>query len=345
MPDKLSINFELRAYLAKQNRPIPPRDVSKDLGISQQQLINDIDDMIDAGYHVEMHPYLGVRLFDIPDRVIPFEIRDGLNSKTIGQRVFAFATCVSTNDEAWSAIERGEAQDGDVFIAEHQSNARGRMGRSWSSVKGAGLYLSVVCKMKLPPDKLHYLTSSVSLAVANTIEQFVHLPAEIKWPNDVLIGGRKVCGVLVESRSNHPDTFVVGVGLNVNQRAEDFPESLQEIASSLRIERNMGPLHRIRILRPLLFYMDSVYLQLKKKKYERIAKMWKEFVRMIGSKVVVRCGADTHEGVLERLDLESGVGLRLADETLRTLAPLRVTSVSELRGERESQRAKRVNPE
>ncbi|MCA8939890.1 MAG: biotin--[acetyl-CoA-carboxylase] ligase, partial [Planctomycetes bacterium] len=240
-----------------------------------------------------------------------------------------FSACGSTSDEAWLAIEQDNAPDGSVFLAEEQSSARGRMGRSWHAPAGVGLYLSLVLRMKIPPERVSYVTSCAALAVASTIEQFVHLPAEIKWPNDILIGGRKVAGILVESRSNFPDTYVVGIGLNVNHRSEDFPKAIAETATSLRHERGGKHVHRIRLIRPLLFYLDSVFAQLRKKKFERIAAAWKEFVNIEGKRVLLRAKGEDISGTLESIDLEKGVTVLLDAGLTRTYRPEHVASIRE----------------
>jgi BirA family biotin operon repressor/biotin-[acetyl-CoA-carboxylase] ligase len=247
----------------------------------------------------------------------------------VGTELHILESTVSTTDDAWEAVTAGKAPDGAMFLAESQSAGRGRMGRQWDSPPRLGLYLSFVARVKLPSDKLPYMTSFVALALANTVEQFSHLPAEIKWPNDVMIGGRKVAGILVESRSTVPDTFVVGLGLNVNQSERDIPETLRGVATSLRMERRGPPQHRVRLLRQLIFYLDSVYAQVKKKKFDRVAKTWAEFVNRSKRPVIVVAEGTEFEGLLTGMDLEKGVTVEVGGK-LRSFKPEHVQSVKEL---------------
>jgi BirA family biotin operon repressor/biotin-[acetyl-CoA-carboxylase] ligase len=324
------LNHELLDFLKKQKAPILPTEVQKKTGLRHGDLIGDLEALASEGYEIEFHPYLGVRLLDIPDRMLVHEIRENLNTKVIGLRVFACETCESTSDEAWLAVTQGTAQDGDLFVAERQTKGRGRQGNVWDSPPAAGLYFSFVANLKIPQNKALFLTGAASLAIANTIEQIVHLPPEIKWPNDVMIGGRKVAGVLVEARSNVPDTFVIGVGVNVNQMRDSFADGLKDTATSLRIERKGGSINRVRLLQPLVFYLDSIFAQVRKKRFDRIAKAWLEYVDTERRPVKVMTGNEEITGDLLSMSLEKGVEIAMEGGAKRAFKPEHVVSVRSL---------------
>jgi BirA family biotin operon repressor/biotin-[acetyl-CoA-carboxylase] ligase len=188
----------------------------------------------------------------------------------------------------------------------------------------------------VPGDKVAFLTAGAALAIANMLQQFIHLPAEIKWPNDIMIRGRKVCGILVEARSNVPDVYVLGIGMNVNQLRDDFPESLRATATSLRLERpGAKTLNRVRVLRPLLFYLDRVYAQIKKKKWDALAKAWSEFVHMGGKQVSLQQGGEEFRGTVARVHPSEGITLKIGEEQ-RTFAAESVGQVRELPRESET---------
>lgn len=321
------LNHDLLQFLKKQKAPVLPTEVQQKTGLRHGDLIEDLEALASEGYEIEFHPYLGVRLLDIPDRMLTHEISENLNTKVIGKRVFACETCASTCDEAWQAITDGRAEDGDLFVTERQTKGRGRQGNAWESPPAAGLYLSFVTKLKIPADKALYLTGAASLAVANTIEQCLYLPPEIKWPNDVLIGGRKVAGILVEARSSVPDTFVVGIGVNVNQTGDNFPAELRGIATSLRIERKSGPINRVRVLQPLVFYLDNVFAQVRKKRFDRISKTWAEYVNTSRRPVIVVTGSEEVGGTLLSMSLEKGVEIEVGGGQKRHFKPEHVVSV------------------
>lgn len=322
------MNLALVAYLKKQSDFVGVADVEEALAggdnkkkakqatkskLSNDALFRDIEELIAAGYNIEFHPYLGVKLIDIPDRLLEHEIREDMNTERIGKAMRVFDEVESTNDTAWKLLEQDpKLPDGTVIMAEAQTAGKGRLGRAWHSAPGQGIWMSVVLKVQLPPDKLPLLTATASLAVANMLQQFIHLPSEIKWPNDVMVRGRKVCGVLVETRSNLPDTYVMGIGLNVNQRQTDFPEELQGIATSLRAERpGMAPVNRVRVIRPLLFYLDTVYRLIHKKKFDKVARAWAEFVPMGGKKVKLNQGDKEFLGTVVEVDPVKGISLKL----------------------------------
>ena len=326
------MNLELIAYLKKQSQFTPVPVIEETLKLERDQVFTDVEKAIDEGYSIEFHPYLGVKLIDIPDKFLKHEIRDDLNTKNVGRKLKIFDQVTSTNETAWELVEADpELRDGTVIIAESQTRGRGRMGREWHSATGAGLWLSIVLKCHVPPDKVTFLTAGAALAIANMLQQFIHLPAEIKWPNDVMIRGRKVCGILVEARSNHPDVYVLGMGLNVNQARTDFPESLRETATSLRLERpGARSMNRVRVLRPLLFYMDRVYSQIRKKKWDRLAEAWSEFVHMGGKQVTLQQGGQELRGKVVRVHPNEGITLKLESGEEKTCSAESVANVREL---------------
>lgn len=323
------MNLNLVAYLKKQSDFVGVADVEDALSgsgdkkkkakvtakatLTNDALFRDIEELIAAGYNIEFHPYLGVKLIDIPDRLLEHEIREDMNTERIGKTMRIFDEVESTNNTAWQLLETEPGlPDGTVILAESQSAGKGRLGRAWHSAAGQGIWMSVILKVHLPPDKLAILTATASLAIANMLQQFIHLPSEIKWPNDVMVRGRKVSGVLVETRSNQPDTFVMGIGLNVNQTTQDFPEELQGIATSLRAERpGNQSVNRVRVIRPLLFYLDTVYRLIHKKKFDKIAYAWAEFVPMGGKKVKLNQGEAEFIGTVVEVDPAKGITLRL----------------------------------
>lgn len=323
---------ELIRYLKQQSDFVPVNLLADELELHRDAIFSQVESLIEQGYTIEFHPYLGVKLIDIPDKLLHDEILDDLNTKTIGRNLVIRDEVTSTNDTAWELIEAdADLADGTVIVTEHQTDARGRMGRGWHSARGTGLWLSVILKTQVPPDKQAFLTAMASLALANMLQQFVYLPAEIKWPNDIIIRGRKAAGILVEARSNVPETYVLGIGLNVNQLRSDFPEELRATATSLRLERpGAAPLNRVRVLRPMLFYLEKVYQLLRKRKWDKLAKAWSEFVPMGGRLVTLESGGQSHKGTVQKVDPAAGITLKLADGTTREFSAEGVMNVREV---------------
>lgn len=339
------MNVDLISFLKKQSHYTPLPAIEDKLKLGREAIFSDVEALIEEGYTIEFHPYLGFKLIDIPDRLLKHEIRDDLNTKHIARKLRIYEQLSSTNETAWELIEADpRLKDGTVIIADSQTRGRGRMGREWHSAPGQGLWLSVVLKANIPPDKVAFITAMASLAVANMLHQFIQLPAEIKWPNDVIIRGRKVCGILVEARSNAPDVYVLGIGLNVNQSRSDFPEALRETATSLRLERpGARPMNRVRVLRPLLFYLERVYDLLRKRKWDKLAKAWAEFVHMGGKYVRMAQAGEDVEGTVVRVHPAEGVTLKIGDEE-KTFSAESVSNVREVQPSPEAETPEQEEP-
>jgi BirA family biotin operon repressor/biotin-[acetyl-CoA-carboxylase] ligase len=325
------MNTDLISFLKKQSHYIALPVIEEKLELERETIFSDVEALIEQGYSIEFHPYLGLKLIDIPDRLLKHEIRDDLNTRHVGRKLEIYEQLSSTNETAWELLE-GDAKikDGTVVLADSQTRGRGRMGREWHSAPGLGLWMSAILKANVPPDKVAFITAMASLAVANMLQQFIHLPAEIKWPNDVIIRGRKVAGILVEARSNIPNVYVLGIGLNVNQARNDFPENLRDTATSLRLERpGARPLNRVRVLRPLLFYLERVYDLVRKKKWDKLAKAWSEFVHMGGKYMRLSQAAEEFEGTVARVHPSEGITLKIDDKE-RTFSAESVSNVREV---------------
>jgi len=168
------------------------------------------------------------------DRLIATELRDGLEGCRIGNEVVVVEEAASTNDLAWEAAERGAAE-GFVVFAERQTKGRGQYGRRWESAPYRGLWLSVLLRPALTLRESPKLTSLLAEVVSATIAEETACPSTIKLPNDIYVAGRKVAGVLVEGRTASDGSYVAvaGIGINVNQTLDDFPEELRATAGSL----------------------------------------------------------------------------------------------------------------
>lgn len=170
----------------------------------------------------------------LSDRLIAAELRAGLEGCRIGNEIVVVEEARSTNDLAWEALARG-TPEGFVVFAERQTAGRGQYGRRWESAPRQGLWLSILLRPTLTLRESPRLTSLLAEVVAETITEHAGCAATIKPPNDIYVAGRKVAGILVEGRTANDGAYVAvaGIGLNVNQTMEDFPEELRATATSL----------------------------------------------------------------------------------------------------------------
>jgi BirA family biotin operon repressor/biotin-[acetyl-CoA-carboxylase] ligase len=213
------------------------------------------------------------------------EIVSGLSTRQIGRTVFSFDSIDSTNTFSKS-IKRTDAPHGTVVIADEQTAGRGRLQRNWISAKSENLLFSVILYPEFDTGKIALLPFAGSLAVADAIEAVTRLSPSCKWPNDVLINSKKVCGMLLESASGPAgiERIVLGIGVNVNQTK--FPDDLLHKASSLKLEAG-ADIDRVRLLRAILEALELRYDQLSSFPPVQLLNDWKMKALLFGKKIVV----------------------------------------------------------
>lgn len=204
-------------------------------GVSRQAVWKNILALKEVGYEFSAGSNRGYRLVSAPDKLYGPEIESYLPEDSICQRVECLEVTDSTNSYAKKLAEQGEPE-GTLVVAERQTAGRGRRGRNWESPSGTNVFMTLLLRPKLHPAQVSGITLLSALALAKAIIEVVSVDVEIKWPNDVVIAKRKICGILTEmsSEENFIHYAVVGIGINVNQ--EDFPEELKEKASSIYLE-------------------------------------------------------------------------------------------------------------
>ena len=228
----------------------------------------------------------------------------------IGQNLFYFASVTSTNDIARQQA-LGKSPEGTAVIAERQTSGRGRLKREWVSPEG-----NIAVTVVLYPDRknLYFLTMLAALAVQRGIEKTTGVKCQLKWPNDVLVNGKKVCGILLESKASveSVDYALVGIGINVNMKIADHPE-IAAIATSLALE-TASEVSRTELLRNLFIEMEKLYLRLRAG--ESILAEWRDQLVTLGKKVFVRSGDEAFEGTAESVADDGSLLLRCVDGKL-----------------------------
>lgn len=246
-------------------------------------------------------------------------ITNNLETRFVGKRVIYYPSLTSTNEAAKQEALQGAAE-GTAVIADEQTAGKGRIKRTWITPKG-NIALSVI--LYPPVAYLPYLIMVASLAVAHSIEAVTGLNSQIKWPNDVLIKGRKVCGILIENklRGNTVDYAVIGIGINVNLRIQDFPQILPS-ATSLSNELGKD-VPCLSLIRRLLVEMENLYLTLPLggSVYEE----WRIKLVTLGKKVRVKSIETTYEGIAESVDRDGSLLLRGSDGSLTKIVAGDVT--------------------
>src|SRR3989338_3167992 len=220
-------------YLKTAEGYLSGEEISRHLKISRAGIWKYMQELRRAGYEIIAVPHLGYRLLSSPDKLIPAEIQSGLKTKILGQRVEYFDSIASTMDAAFQLGVEGAAE-GTVVCAESQTKGKGRLGRSWVSPKAKGIYMSVILRPSLPPTDVAQLTLLSAVALCEAIERCCQIPVKIKWPNDILVGNRKIAGILTElsAEMDRVRFVAIGIGVNVNTTASQLPPQ----ATSVKIE-------------------------------------------------------------------------------------------------------------
>jgi BirA family transcriptional regulator, biotin operon repressor / biotin---[acetyl-CoA-carboxylase] ligase len=228
-------------------------------GVSRTAIWKHIKELQDAGYRIEAVRNKGYRLLQAPDLVTASEIREGLTTQVLGQSIVYRDTIDSTNTLAQQLAADG-ALDGTLVIADEQTAGRGRRGRQWFSPPHSGVWMSLILRPQLPLAHAAQITLATAVALSRALTRVTGVHAGIKWPNDILFDGKKCCGILTEMHAEFDQVhyLVVGIGINVNVPAEDFPPELASIATSLQAIKG-EPLSRAKVVRTVLEEFEPLY--------------------------------------------------------------------------------------
>jgi len=275
-----------------RRRPKHPYDAGRlvrSLDLTEAALVAAVDELRSWGYSVASEGKR-IRFVGAPDVLSPTEIAFHLKSKRIGAVVHAYQAVKSTNDLAMQ-LARDGLPEGTIVVAEQQTKGRGRHQRAWYSPLGTGVYVSIILRPAFAPEQAPGLSLMTALALAETIEPLCPGRVQIKWPNDVLISGRKTAGILTELTAER-DTIehvVVGVGINVNQRREDFPAELLAGATSVRLAARRKQ-SRIAILTEFLRRFEREYARYGRRGLRSARPKLRAYSSLIGQTVGLALG-------------------------------------------------------
>ena len=231
--------------------------IAKEVGVSRSMVWQWVERLRELGVKVKSQPGTGYFLEQIPDILTPDMLKHRLKGSLFGKRIFHFFRTDSTNRVALELGHAGEAE-GAVVLAEEQTAGRGRGGRAWHSERATGIYVTLLLRPKLAPVQAPLLTMMAGLSAHSAVQALTGLEVDLKWPNDLLVRGRKLGGILTEMHAEPGQIrfVIVGIGLNVNQ--EKFPGELANLATSLRAETGK-PQSRMELLVRLLHEFETDY--------------------------------------------------------------------------------------
>jgi BirA family biotin operon repressor/biotin-[acetyl-CoA-carboxylase] ligase len=233
-------------------------------------------------------------------------------------RISKYLEVTSTNDIAKKIASEG-AREGAVIVAQRQTGGRGRSGKEWLSPVG-GLWFSIILRPAISPQEINLLTFLASVSVCNIINERVRTRSLIKWPNDILIDEKKVCGILTETAicSGSLEYVVIGIGINTNNRISRFPMDFRKNSISL-IEITGEAIENEALLRRLLGEIEEYYRILKLGDYDRILRDWKELCCILGKEITLHENSETFTGVAIDVDLQGALLIMLEDGNIRNI--------------------------
>ncbi|MGH9689939.1 MAG: biotin--[acetyl-CoA-carboxylase] ligase [Candidatus Acidiferrales bacterium] len=300
--------------------------IAKEIGVSRQQVWRWIEQLRTLGVRVKGHPRTGYHIERMPDILVPQMLSHRLYGTPFARRIHHFFKTDSTNTVAMRLADRGEPH-GTVVLAEEQTGGRGRAGRSWISERSAGIYCTILLRPPIPPAHAPLLTLVAGLAARDAAAEDLASTPDIRWPNDLLVGGRKFAGILTEMHAE-PDRVhfaVVGIGVNVNQ--SKMPPELADIATSLKMETKKTH-SRFELLIRLLRHFDRYYNQFLDEGAPPILRRFAEVSSYSqGKRVRITTVTESFTGTTAGLE-PSGV-LRVSRDDGRGIEPVLSGDVSE----------------
>jgi BirA family biotin operon repressor/biotin-[acetyl-CoA-carboxylase] ligase len=282
--------------------------ISRELGVTRTAVWKHISALRKSGYRIEALPSRGYRLLSVPDTLDAQEITAALDGSRIGLRLECLHQTTSTNAYAMRLAEAG-AVEGTVVIADAQTDGKGRRGRIWSSPAGVNLYCSIVLRPQILPHEAPQLTFLTAVAVAQAIEQNSSSVPTIKWPNDVLIDGKKVAGLLNEmsAETDGINCVILGIGVNLNMTADQFPDDLRSPATSLLIESGVRVV-RSHFAASLLNALDRLYTDFLAAGFGPVRLEWQQRCNAKGRRMVVsEGGIDRVSGLFAGIDADGSL--------------------------------------
>lgn len=307
----MTTDAKILAALRASPDGVSGAQLAEQLAISRAAVWARIDDLRKLGYDIEAGPHFGYKLVNSPDALHADDLLARLGpTHVVGRDIQVFERTTSTNDVA-EKLARDGVKEGVVVFAESQTKGRGRLGRVWESPSRKGLWLSVLLRPQLRVQEATQLTVVSATALRRAIKTVTGLVADIKWPNDLLLGGKKAVGILTEmsaevDRVRH---IIIGIGVDVNQVVADFPPELRKLATSLRAESG-EEISRAELATEILRELDRDYARIGAGKFSEVADEWEAACVTIGKNVTVHAGGGKFRGRAESLDDDGALIVR-----------------------------------
>ena len=304
-------------FLRREKPPVSGAAIAAHLGITRTAVWKHVVALREMGYVVKSHKRLGYILASAPDAAVPTEVLPLLRTRALGRRYRYLESTGSTNSVLAQLAARG-APEGTVVVAERQETGRGRMARGWFSPPGTGLYVSILFRPEMEIAQATSLPLIVGLAATEALAPYLPgNPPQLKWPNDVHIGGRKAAGILCElgAELDSIHHIIAGIGINVNLTAADLPDELRETATSVRMAAGAA-VRRAELLAAFLDCLEKYYFEWTQRGLAPFLPRLRERDALLGRAITVDRAAGAVYGVAEGINPDGSLRLRLPDGSL-----------------------------
>ncbi len=310
----------LQMLRREAGRYVSGEEVSRVLAVSRTAIWKHIRALKQEGYDIEAHPRRGYRLLRVPDLLLPAEVEARLATRRLGRSIAYFRCVESTNNEAKKLAAAG-CPEGQVVVAEEQSVGRGRLARGWFSPFARGVWFTIVLRPPFAPQDAPKFTLLAAVAVCRAIRRATGVACGIKWPNDILWEGKKLVGILTEMSAemdaiNH---IVIGIGINVNIAAEDFPPEIKGLAASLAMAAGR-PLPRLDIFLAVLTELERIYDLALAEGFGPVLAEWRAASVTLGRAVDVLAPGRCFSGVARDIDAAGALLVETAGGVEKVLA-------------------------
>ncbi|MFJ7951316.1 biotin--[acetyl-CoA-carboxylase] ligase [Lysinibacillus sp. NPDC096418] len=310
----------LRKLLAANGEAVSGQELADELNVSRTAIWKHMQTLQEEGYTFETVKKKGYVLTGIPNSLSPMQIELFLNTERFGRHIHHFDVVDSTQIIAHKLAQEG-APDGTIVIGEEQTAGRGRMARPWESAHGTGIWMTVIVRPDVTPQQASSYTLVVAVAVTKAIKTlYKNVEPAIKWPNDLLINGKKCTGILTEMQAEADcvQALLVGIGINANQVESDFSPEIAEIATSLRLAEG-EEINRAALVATILQYLEQYTELFVNEGFARIKTLWEQASCTIGQRIEVTTLREQFEGIASGITEEGVLQLTQDNGTVRTI--------------------------
>lgn len=312
-------NELLKRLFEADGKPVSGQEFANEFGLSRTAIWKYIKEFEEEGYEIVSIRKKGYVLIASPDRVNAANIQKQLKTKRYGRNVRYYESCATTQSIAHDAAQNGEP-DGTLIVSEEQTAGKGRLSRPWSSTARKGVWMSLIIRPALMPQQAPQMTLVAAVAIVRAIEEVMKIEATIKWPNDILIDGKKMTGILTELQSD-PDrvkAIIIGIGMNINHDMDDFPEEIRDIATSLKLQSGKE-VDRALLIAEILSFLELYTEMYEKHGFSPIKLLWEGYSNTAGKRIKAVMLNETLEGVALGISEEGLLELKLDDGTIRAI--------------------------